>query len=55
MDFENSRMLFNENDTIQREILESISIKRSEHLENNRGIELILFRWKFAISFGTSL
>ena len=43
MDFENTRILFNENNTIKREILESISIKRSEHMENNTGIDLILF------------
>ena len=43
MDFENTRILFNENNTIKREILELISIKRSEHMENNTGIDLILF------------
>ena len=44
MDFEKARILFNENNTIKREILESISIRRSYHLENNTGIDLILFR-----------
>ena len=48
MDFEKARILFNETNTIKREILESILINLSDHLENNTGIDLILFRLKFA-------
>ena len=44
MDFEKARILFNETNTIKREILESILINHSNHLENNTGIDLILFR-----------
>ncbi len=44
MNFENARILFNETDAKKREILESILINQNDHLENNTGIDLILFR-----------